>query len=126
MKKYILSFLVMGLFTLSSCAQDKKDYLLDATSFKKEIGTHEGQLIDIRTAAEFEEATIEGAINIDFLEDDFKAEISKIDKATPVYIFCKSGGRSAKAYDLLKEEGFENVFELEGGFKAWEEDSAKE
>lgn len=121
MIKNILSVLLVSLLTLSSYGQDKKDHLLNSISFEKRLEISQGQLIDVRTADEFNQGTIEGAKNIDFMELDFIKEISKLEKNKPLYIFCKSGGRSAKAYELLKEVGFEKVYELEGGFNAWKE-----
>ncbi len=120
MIKYVLSG-VISLLTLTSYCQDKKDHLLNAISFGKQLDTIHGQLIDVRTIGEFNQGTISGAKNIDFMESNFLKEISKLDKNKPLYIFCKSGGRSAKAYELLKEEGFESGYELEGGFNAWKE-----
>lgn len=121
MKKYIFGALLMCLCVFQSYGQEQQLNLLNVASFEKEMMSNKGLLIDIRTPAEFEEGTIEGARNIDFLGDTFKTEISELDKTEPVYIFCKSGGRSAKAHKLLKEEGFENVYELDGGFTAWDE-----
>lgn len=120
MIKYVLSG-VISLLALSSHCQDKKDHLLNVISFEKQLDTTHGQLIDVRTTEEFNQGTISGAKNIDFMESNFVKEISKLDKKEPLYIFCKSGGRSAKAYEVLKEEGFENVYELKGGFNAWKE-----
>jgi rhodanese-related sulfurtransferase len=77
------------------------------------------QLIDVRTPGEFEQGTIDGARNIDFFNANFKAQISELDKDVPTLIFCKSGGRSAKALQMFKAEGFDFVLELEGGYSNW-------
>lgn len=79
----------------------------------------EVQLIDVRTPGEFGQGTIEGATNIDFYDPNFKKEIAKLDKSVPTLIFCRSGGRSAKALEQFKAEGFVYVLELEGGFMNW-------
>ena len=121
MKKYFFGALWICLCVFQSYGQEQQLDLLNVASFEKEMISNKGVLIDIRTPAEFKEGTIEGARNIDFLDDTFKTEISELDKTEPVYIFCKSGGRSAKAHKLLKEEGFEKVYELDGGFTAWNE-----
>ncbi len=85
-------------------------------SFKKESTYH---LIDVRTPNEFSEGTIEGAKNLDYFSPDFKSEIAKLDKALPIYVFCRSGGRSAKAAKILSETGFSKVYNLKGGYLAW-------
>lgn len=88
--------------------------------FKEYLENHEKvQLIDVRTPGEFGEGTIEGAKNIDFYNPDFKNEIAKLDKELPTLIFCRSGGRSAKALQVFKAEGFDYVLELEGGYLNW-------
>lgn len=111
--------LFMGIFSVA-CAQEKQDHLLSNESFKEVIESKEVQLIDVRTEKEFNEGTIEYAKNIDVLGDSFIEEASKLDKSQPVYIFCKSGKRSAKARKILLEEGFENVYELKEGYSKWE------
>ncbi len=78
------------------------------------------QLIDVRTLGEFKEGSIEGALNIDFYNDDFQSQLKSLDKDRPVFIYCKSGGRSAKAYKMLKDMGMEKVYDLKGGYSGWE------
>lgn len=88
--------------------------------FKDYLEKHDNiQVIDVRTPGEFGQGTIEGAQNIDFYNPDFKKEIAKLDKDVPTLIFCRSGGRSAKALQMFKAEGFDYVLELEGGYMNW-------
>lgn len=76
-------------------------------------------LVDVRTPEEYSEGTIKGAVNHDFLSANFKDEIAKLDKNTPVLIFCQSGGRSGKALEMMKGMGFSTVLELDGGYSGW-------
>lgn len=116
-----LNHLLLVLMLVFSCqAQTQsKDYLLDAAKFEKQQLKEKGQLVDVRTASEFEEGHIKGAQNIDFLQDDFTANTAKLDKNKAVYVYCKSGGRSAKAVEVLRKQGFTNIYELDGGYTAW-------
>lgn len=77
------------------------------------------QLIDIRTQEEYQEGYIKNAKNINFFDDDFLNQMSLLDKSKPVYVYCKSGGRSAKASTQLKEAGFTKIYDLEGGITDW-------
>ncbi len=77
------------------------------------------KVIDVRTPEEFSEGFIEGAVNINFLDTEFKANIDKLDKEGNYLVYCKSGGRSKKALHLMKDIGFINVYSLTGGIKAW-------
>ena len=76
-------------------------------------------LIDVSTPEEFQGGTIEGARNINYFDDNFDAEISKLDKTKPVFIFCQSGGRSGKAFSKMKTMEFKEVYELNVGYSGW-------
>lgn len=77
-------------------------------------------LVDVRTPEEFSEGYIASATNINFYDDDFADRATKLGKDKPVLVYCKKGGRSAKAYKILKGAGFGKVYDLDGGFTAWE------
>lgn len=78
-------------------------------------------LLDVRTKDEFEFAKIDGAINIDVLEDDFTDRaLAEVDKSKSVYVYCHGGGRSADAAQILIDNGYQNVYNLEGGFQSWQ------
>lgn len=62
---------------------------------------------------------IKGAINLDFQRPEFKLLIAGLDKEKPYFVYCKSGIRSGKAADLMRENGFTKVKTLEGGLNAW-------
>lgn len=80
------------------------------------------QIVDVRTPGEFEGEHIPGAININWNGDKFDAEISKLDKTKPVFVYCKVGGRSRQAAKKLSEMGFEKIYDLEGGILKWTAD----
>ena len=77
------------------------------------------QLIDIRTPEEFREGSIDGALNMDFYNDDFTSQLKSLDKTRPIFIYCKSGGRSGKTYKMLKDMGIEKVYDLKVGYDGW-------
>jgi rhodanese-related sulfurtransferase len=79
----------------------------------------DNQLIDVRTPEELSIGFIPNAINIDFRGNDFEKQLMALDKSKPVLLYCKSGGRSGSTYTFLKEKGFQNVYDLKGGFTAW-------
>lgn len=77
-------------------------------------------LLDIRTPKELaENGNIAGAKNYDFYAENFKSHIDAIDRETPIMLYCRSGGRSGKAAAMLKEMGFAQVYDLNGGYSAW-------
>jgi rhodanese-related sulfurtransferase len=78
------------------------------------------QLVDVRTPEEVSQGIIEGAQNIDFRNADFKSNISELDKKKPIVVYCGAGIRSSKSATLLQELGFEEIYDLTGGFNQWE------
>src|SRR5690606_30381116 len=75
-------------------------------------------LIDVRTPGEYAEGHMENARNIDWYDADFVEQFESVDKEKTVYLYCRSGRRSAEAKKKLKSLGFENVVNLEGGYDA--------
>ncbi|SDG20930.1 Rhodanese-related sulfurtransferase [Dyadobacter soli] len=73
-------------------------------------------LVDVRTPEEFDGGHLQYAKNINFNSPDFKAQISKLDKHKPVYLYCRSGNRSGKATDTLHALGFHSYYNI-GGFE---------
>ncbi|MBT8229455.1 MAG: rhodanese-like domain-containing protein, partial [Bacteroidia bacterium] len=71
--------------------------LLDKNTFEDAISRRRIQLVDVRTPEEYEAGHIEKATNIDFLADNFEQNIQEINKDRPVFIYCRSGGRSGQA-----------------------------
>ncbi len=84
-------------------------------------------LLDVRTAEEVEQGYIPNAINIDIRAGaDFISEIEKLDKNKNYYVYCRSGARSAQACAIMNQLGFENTYNLLGGFMEWEGSIADE
>lgn len=107
-------------FCLAVSAFAQKTTELTADEFAKNIQSEKNpQVIDVRTQGEFRKGYIEGAMNYDISSKDFKSHVSSLDKSRPVYVYCLSGGRSAKAAAYLRRSGFENVYELKSGMMAW-------
>ena len=92
---------------------------VDVNEFKNLVESGNGQIIDVRTPEEVTEGYIKGAENINIYDPNFEANISKLDKNKPVYVYCKSGGRSGNAMSKMEELGFMEVYNLEGGIGAW-------
>ena len=74
-------------------------------------------VLDVREVEEFETLHLEGARNLPLsqLADTYK----QLDKDNLYYVICKSGMRSARAYQFLAERGYE-VVNVQGGMDAFE------
>jgi phage shock protein E len=114
-------FLLAIVFTLLNCNMQtlKNVRVIEAHEFKKEIFVKNIQLIDVRTAAEYKQGAIANAKNFDFYQSNFKEKIKTLDKTKPVYLYCKSGGRSKSASQVFENEGFKQIIDLKGGYDNW-------
>ncbi|MCL4155599.1 UNVERIFIED_CONTAM: hypothetical protein GTU68_037936 [Idotea baltica] len=77
-------------------------------------------LIDVREPYEHEEFNIGGSL-IPLGELPTRLSDLTIEKDQTVVVYCRSGNRSGMGQFLLKEAGFTDVLNLEGGMLAWEE-----
>ena len=74
-------------------------------------------LLDVREPHELEISALPGAVNIPL--GTLAARLSEIDSAQDLVVFCKTGGRSTRALELLVSAGFKKVKNLKGGINAW-------
>ena len=120
--KKIFSILAVILMLASCQAQEKKGVeLLPAIAFSQKVEAEKGQVIDVRTPKEFQQGHLKNAQNIHLYDQDFAQRIDKLDKKQTVYVYCKAGGRSAEAVEIMQNHGFENIIELQGGTDSWTE-----
>lgn len=115
--------LFIALFSATTWAQDTTQIVkLENTIFKDSITHKKVMLVDVRTPEEFEEGHLEGAVNINYLDNEaFAKGIKTLDPGTPVFLYCRSGNRSGKAADSLSTKGFVKIYDLVGGYRGWVE-----
>ena len=102
-----------------SCQAQSEFKSVDIDEFKTEISKSGVQLVDVRTAQEYSEGHIPGAMNIDVNATDFEEKIKALDKKENVAIYCRSGRRSKMAANKMTAAGFK-VIELNTGFLSWD------
>ena len=76
-------------------------------------------LIDIRSQAEFENETIDGAINI--FTPELRTKYTELPKDKKIVLFCNTGFQSYVASRILIQRGFNNVYSLTGGITLYKE-----
>lgn len=76
-------------------------------------------ILDVRTPEEHQSGKIIGSQNINFFDDDFKEQVDALDKSKKYLIHCRSGGRSTKAANIMKEMGFTDLVHLDGGYRGY-------
>ncbi|GAB4250693.1 MAG: hypothetical protein Kow0079_04180 [Vicingaceae bacterium] len=82
-------------------------------------GKFDGIILDVRTMGEVSEGLIPNAINIDFYDEQFLNKVKELDHSKAILVYCRSGGRSAKAAQQILSLGFKQVYNLEGGMMEW-------
>lgn len=113
-----LTFLLS--FTLFGCVNAQSNEV-STTEFSKQITQKNVQILDVRTAQEYESGHIPNSLQANWNNPtEFKERIAALDKNDPVYIYCLAGTRSSAAQKFLLENGFKEVVNLKGGINAWE------
>lgn len=74
------------------------------------------QLLDVREAAEWAAAHVDGATHIPM--EQVPARLAELDRTKPVAVICRSGNRSAYVTEYLNHAGFD-AHNVEGGLQSW-------
>jgi len=74
-------------------------------------------ILDVRTASEYEEGYIEGAVNIPVQE--LSARLDELSREDELLVYCRTGNRSAQAVDILQDVGFTNMYHMNAGITGW-------
>lgn len=90
-------------FTLIQDKQDNLDFVI----------------LDVRTPEEFADEHIENALNLDYHSETFGDWLNILDKNKTYLIYCRSGGRSGRALDIMEELNFREVYNMSGGINQW-------
>lgn len=125
MKKVFTSLTLVLAFIIAACQQpagttSAVNQTIPIEQFEKLISEKSNeQLLDVRTPEEFNAGHLSGAVNLNIYDKGFKENLAKLDKSRPVMVYCKSGGRSGEAASIMKEMGFTEVYNMQGGMLAW-------
>ncbi|WP_462249909.1 rhodanese-like domain-containing protein [Ekhidna sp.] len=113
--------IIYFLFILSGCATTSQNDAVETIDAEKLIELQDNgvKVVDVRTAKEFAQGHIPGAINIDFYASDFVERMKTFKNDESIIIHCEVGGRSGKASKILEKESFSKIYDYTGGYKDW-------
>ena len=115
MKQLFILFMTVAAFAACNAQSDEVRNLSqqDLTAKLQEKNT---VLIDVRTSIEVAGGYIpEAEYFIDINGANFEQKIAELDTTKTYIMYCRSGGRSGKAYSYMVKNGFSKVYNLEGG-----------
>ena len=128
MKRIRFLVTVVGILVFCCCNSTSQNQAptistVEPQEFIARMSTKSVQLIDVRTAEEVAEGKIPGAKNLDFFAADFDKKLGRLEKDRAVFVYCALGGRSLKTANKLKNMGFVEIYNLDGGFTRWTEEN---
>ena len=92
---------------------------IDSDELTEFLQINDAILVDVRRDDEYINGHIENSINIDYMSNEFVENTKRLDKNMPIILYCRSGRRSYLSAIILSENGFKEVYNLEGGILSW-------
>ena len=87
----------------------------DAKKLMQENKTNSNFVIlDVRTKTEFAEEHLDGVVNIDIYDDNFKKKLEKLDKKKTYLVHCHAGVRCFMAAEIMKNSRFTKIYSVSG------------
>jgi phage shock protein E len=121
--KHFFSSIFLSVFLLGSLTIIAQQVInLTAKEMFAQSKKAKAVYLDVRTPQEWTKGHIKSATHLDIFRDDFEAELKKLDKNKTYYVYCAVGGRSGEATVLMSKLGFKHIYNMQGGFKAWEKE----
>lgn len=117
----VAAFLVIaGLLAWNLIADPGSKGAVDANGATDLINREDALVVDVRPMADFGKGHIVGAVNIPM--NGFKNQLGQLEKhkSRTIVVNCRSGNQSQAACKILRDAGFEKVFNLRGGMMGWQ------
>ena len=112
---------IVGLIIWTEFSRATRKYKMVSTNEAVQLMNRDNTVVlDVREDSEIRDGKIKGARHIPLAK--LKTRIAELEacKAQPLLVYCRSGNRSAHACSVLTQEGFTDVYNLNGGVSAWE------
>ena len=113
------NLVVVAILSIATVFAETKIADVSVTEFQALVAQNDGIILDVRTPDEIAQGHIGGASMLNIYDEDFERKLNLMQKDKPIYVYCRSGGRSSRAAQILGESGFSEIYNLEGGMGAW-------
>jgi rhodanese-related sulfurtransferase len=118
--KTLLYLSICFIISIQSCAQKSGYTNISSDSLQQLMKDEHSVVLDVRTPEEYSEGHIPGAINIDYRNENFEKGLDTLNKELVYEVYCRSGGRSSEAAEIMSRKGFKTIYHFEGGFLEWQ------
>ena len=120
LKTYLLVMLVLVTGIVKAQTAPVNPPLLSLEAFAAKLNdAKNAQILDARSAEEFAQNHIKGAVNVDAKAADYQQRLGALQKDKPTFVYSIANGRSAALSRELRAKGFKDVEELPGGLANW-------
>lgn len=118
---FVLLFSVNGFRLLAQSTTTEQVIHLDPMDFVCAMNKAEAYyLLDTRTGIERSLSAIPASFHLDYFSPLMAYKTKEMDRAIPVFVYCRSGHRAATVAEKLRNLGFQKIYNLEGGMTAWQ------
>ena len=110
----------LKIFLLLIFINQNKDIHINPSDAYNQLNSNDDIiLIDVRTDEEIKISKISGSISIDFNSESFYDSLLTLNKSKIYFIYCRSGRRSTIAVKYMRENGFHESYNVDGGINLW-------
>lgn len=111
--------IVLTAFCAKAISQKTQYKNIGSSAFHEQVKTTNGTLLDVRTASEYANGHITNAGQLNYYAPDFKQKLLLLPSDQPIYLYCNTGWRSKRAAQILSENGYNMIYNLEKGIMEW-------
>lgn len=90
---------------------------IDKKEAEEKLSTLNSILVDIRDNASFDEGHLDKAVHL--TQENLPEFIAKTDRSVPVLVMCYHGNSSQSVAEYLNQQGFSDVYSIDGGYEGW-------
>jgi rhodanese-related sulfurtransferase len=116
-KTYVIIITLFLSLFLTACSSAQQPEELSGEEAKQMIDSEDVTVLDVRTEEEYEQGHIADSLLIPL--NDLESRLHELDKNQPYLVVCRTGNRSSQAADVLRSNGFTDVYNLQSGISAW-------
>jgi rhodanese-related sulfurtransferase len=124
-----MNYLIFSFFFLLTALNTVQAQFVNITPEQAAVKIKKKRIVvlDVRTKEEFAQGHLPRAVNMDVQDSvNFMQQIQSLRKNKTYVVYCRSGKRSVKASEILLNNQFKHIYNMEGGILAWKGELLKQ